>query len=208
MFLPGIGGIVYAFMVLLPDLRERSRHHAPRVLDALQPGRELTRLSGEWEATPTPHNRLMLARELLRLERWEEAGVHLEVLVRGYFREDPSVRELLGRCRFHSGDWEGAGELLASLEDKGGIAGPVHHAMIAYSAGRLGDPDQARQELEKIFRLSGNLECGWILARSQSDGGLRQDLAATIAAMETQIRRHKDKKRSMDTRWLDRARRL
>lgn len=201
-FLPGLGALIYFIMVILPDLRDRGSQHLPAVRAAINPLGTAQKLQTAWELSPTPHNRLQLALEFLRLEQWDQAASHLEALLQGYFKGDRELSLQLARCRFQSGAPAAALALydaVLSPAAPGNTSQEACHLACAWAVRR--DP-AAAAGLGRIFRANDDLECGWHYARCLKDQGLEPEIQAVLDRMKLVAAQHRSFRKTMDTRWI------
>lgn len=117
LFLPGIGCILYATVVLLPEFTagRAGRKLQTSVVDAVAPGRGYRALAREIELAPTVFNKRNLAEECLRLGRASEAVALYRDCLTGLHATDPALRLGLARALFEAGDAKGAVRELDAL---------------------------------------------------------------------------------------------
>jgi hypothetical protein len=109
-FLPYIGGVVYLFMEILPNLgsRQNLREITDIVARAVVPSRRIKKLQSEVEFTPSIENRRKLAEEYLACGHFEEAEALYGELVEERGDEEfqlERARALYG-CRRFPEAWE------------------------------------------------------------------------------------------------------
>src|SRR6187455_2794755 len=97
---PGVGSLIYALSVWLPDQRNSPQAHmvARGVRQLLDPSRELREAQEQLEVSATPANRLRLADALLGTGRASEAVVQYQAVLSGIYADDPQVRIHLARA--------------------------------------------------------------------------------------------------------------
>ena len=115
MVFPVLGSIVYAVAELLPDLRNsRTAHGAVRgVQRAIDPDRDLRRLTDELDTADTAENRRRLAEEHLARGDAAEALRLYRGALTGIHSDDPALLMGLARAQFESGD---AAACIATLD--------------------------------------------------------------------------------------------
>lgn len=106
LFFPVLGSLVYFVAEVLPDLgRSRTaRGAASSVQRALDPDRDLRRLTEELETADTADNRRKLADEHLRRGDAAEALRLYRGALTGIHRDDPTLLMGLARAQFLDGD--------------------------------------------------------------------------------------------------------
>ena len=89
---PGLGSLVYALMIWLPEMRYTRHGHAlvRGVKQVLDPTRELRAAQDAFEMTATIDNRLRLADALLASNRASEAVPQYQAALHGIHSEDPA----------------------------------------------------------------------------------------------------------------------
>lgn len=118
-FLPVAGVIAYVLIELLPDIgRTRTaRAAASGVVDFVDPERGYRAALREVEITNSPANRIRLADECLRSERFEEAESLYRELLTGINATEPDLMLGLARARFELGHYGSAQEILERLRE-------------------------------------------------------------------------------------------
>src|SRR5512139_870053 len=87
LFFPFIGGLAYLYMEMWPDIRrgrslDRLKSTVARTMD---PECELKRRREELEICESHENRIALAAEFARLQRWDEAAATYRDALQGHF---------------------------------------------------------------------------------------------------------------------------
>jgi hypothetical protein len=157
--LPGIGGLAYVFMELIPEWLHsyQGRQARARINRALDPEGAYRTLKTEVEIANTIANRDALARECLALGRYDEARAQYDTILTMHMGDEPGY--MVGRARAEFGlgrfadaratldelrrrwpDWQsGDGHLVyaRALEEEGRVAEAVdeYRAVSNYYAG-------------------------------------------------------------------------
>jgi len=158
---PGIGSLVYALTIWLPDARRSPQGQmmmrgARQLLD---PTRELRAAQEAMEVSATPANRLRLADALLGAGRASEAVVQYQAVLSGIYADDPQVRIHLARALVEAGQPLPARELLDKLiAEQPKLKSPEGHLVYARSAAAAGDRARAREEFESLVSYYAGLE--------------------------------------------------
>ncbi|WP_159566596.1 hypothetical protein [Budvicia diplopodorum] len=104
--LPGIGCAIYALGVMLPNaLRSRDGHRlVNHAYDKIDPERYIRMLRDELEITQTSQNYVLLADELARVGRPQEAVEEYKNALTGIFTHDPDIMVKMAHAQFDSHD--------------------------------------------------------------------------------------------------------
>jgi hypothetical protein len=115
--LPLAGSAAYFLVEILPDLRHsRAAKQAVRDIGAvIDPERDFRELIDNLDRVESVENKLALARECLRRERYDEARRLLESCLSGVHADDPALMLALARARFGTKDFAGTRETLDQL---------------------------------------------------------------------------------------------
>jgi hypothetical protein len=158
---PGIGSLVYALTIWLPDARSsRQGQLAMRgVRQLLDPTRELREAQEAIEVSGTPANRLRLADALLGGGRASEAVVQSQAVLNGIYADDPQVRIHLARALVEAGQPQQAREVLDKLiAEQPKLTSPEGHLVYARAVAAAGDRERARSEFESLVSYYAGLE--------------------------------------------------
>lgn len=103
---PGLGSLVYLFVVYLPSLRQsRGARAATRAISQLvDPDRAVREARMDFDRAPTVAHRMRLAAALLDAGNPAEALEHYRAAASGPFSSDPALLEGLARAQFASGE--------------------------------------------------------------------------------------------------------
>ncbi len=103
---PGLGSLVYLFVVYLPSLRQsRGARAATRAISQLvDPDRAVREARMDFDRAPTVAHRMRLAAALLDAGSPAEALEHYRAAASGPFSSDPALLEGLARAQFASGE--------------------------------------------------------------------------------------------------------
>ena len=159
---PGIGSLVYAITVFLPDLRHtREGQQVMRgARQLLDPTRELREAQEAMEVSATPAHRLRLADALLGAGRASEAVVQYQAVLNGIYADDPQVRIHLAHALVEAGKPRDARELLDKLiAEQPKLKSPEGHLVYARAVAAAGDDrERARSEFESLVSYFAGLE--------------------------------------------------
>ena len=158
---PGIGSLVYALTIWLPDAR-----HSPQgqmvlrgAKQLLDPTRELRAAQEALEVSATPASRLRLADALLNAGRASEAVVQYQAVLNGIYADDPQVRIHLARALVEAGQPKEARDMLDKLiAEQPKLKSPEGHLVYARACAAAGDRDRARTEFESLVSYYAGLE--------------------------------------------------
>lgn len=114
---PGLGSLVYLFVVYLPGLRQsRGARAATRAFSQLvDPDRAVREARTNFDRAPTVAHRMRLAAALLDAGNAAEALLHYREAASGPFASDPDLLEGLARAQFANGEAAAAQETLERL---------------------------------------------------------------------------------------------
>ena len=158
---PGLGSLVYAITVFIPDLRNtREGQMVTRgVRQLLDPTRELREAQEALDVAGTPANRLRLADALLGTGRASEAVVQYQAVLNGIYADDPQVHIHLARALVEAGQPQEARKLLDKLiAEQPRLKSPEGHLVYARAAAAAGDRERARTEFESLVSYYAGLE--------------------------------------------------
>ena len=158
---PGIGSLIYAVSIWLPDVRHSPQGHmvARGVRQLLDPTRELREAQDALDISATPANRLRLADALLGAGRASEAVVQFHAVLNGIYADDPQVRIHLARALVEAGQAQEARSVLERLiAEQPKLKSPEGHLTYARAVAALGDRERAREEFESLVSYFAGLE--------------------------------------------------
>lgn len=114
---PGIGSLVYAIAIWLPDLRHsRAGQNVVRgVRDFVDPDRELRAAQDAYDVVASADNRIRLADALLAKGRASEAAVQFRAAMSSVHRDDPAIHVRLAHALLEAGDAREARDELDAL---------------------------------------------------------------------------------------------
>jgi len=117
-FLPGIGPLIYFFMVIVPELArgraaQRLKRGAARAID---PNKDFRAAMREVEMVGSVDAKRALAEQLMQRGLFNEAVEVYESALTGQFASDPALLVGIARARFSAGDGEGAQAALDALQ--------------------------------------------------------------------------------------------
>ncbi len=116
LFLPGIGGLAYVVVELLPEWlgSAKVRRTSLQIAGAMDPTRRYRQLHDELEIVDTIANRAALAEECLTLGKYDEALGQYDAIIAQPLGEEPGF--MLGKARAEVG-LSDAGAAIATLEE-------------------------------------------------------------------------------------------
>lgn len=158
---PGVGSLVYALMVWLPEMRYTRHGNAlvRGVKQVLDPTRELRAAQDAFEVTATTENRLRLADALLESGRASEAVPQYQAALRGIHSGDPDIQVRLARALLESGHATPAREMLDELiRSRPDYRSQDGHITYARAAAAEGNRAKAREEFETLIGYASGFE--------------------------------------------------
>jgi hypothetical protein len=158
---PGLGSLVYALAVWLPEARH-SRHGQALVRgvqQAFDPTRELRAAQEAFEMAATIDNRVRLADALLAAHRASEAVPQYQAALRGIHSDDPGIQVRLARALLEAGHAPAARELLDELIRKHpDFRSQDGHITYARAVAAEGNRGKARDEFETLVGYASGFE--------------------------------------------------
>jgi hypothetical protein len=117
-FLPGIGPLIYLFMVILPELlrgpaAQKFRRGAARAID---PNKDFRAAMREVEMVGSVDAKRAFAEQLMQRGQYSDAIEIYENALQGQFATDPALLMGLARARLAKGDGAGAQAALDTLQ--------------------------------------------------------------------------------------------
>lgn len=158
---PGVGSLVYALMVWLPELRytRQGRTLVRGVRRALDPTRELREAQDAFEDTATTDNRLRLADALIAAGRASEAVPQYQAALHGIHRNDLDIQVRLARAYLEAGHATHARELLDEvIRTRPDYRSQDGHVTYARAVAAEGDRAKAREEFETLIGYASGFE--------------------------------------------------
>lgn len=118
-FLPGIGCLIYAIGVVIPELRtsRTARRFSTGVANALDPARDLRKKLDNLQASDSVENRILLAEELSQKGLFDDAIALYRDSLRGVHEFDARLLLGLARTYFNKKDFDQTLATLTTLKD-------------------------------------------------------------------------------------------
>ncbi|MDH3594208.1 MAG: tetratricopeptide repeat protein [Rhodospirillales bacterium] len=151
--LPLAGSAAYFLVEIMPDLRHsRAAKQAVRDVGAvIDPDRDFRELVDNLDRVESVENKLALAKECLRRERYDEARRLLESCLTGVHEDDPTLMLALARARFGTKDFAGTREILDRLrEAHPDLRSPEGHMLYGRALEGQGNVERALFEYEAL----------------------------------------------------------
>ena len=158
---PGVGSLVYALMVWLPEMRHTRHGHAlvRGMKQVLDPTRELRAAQEAFEESATTGNRLRLADALLASFRASEAVPQYQAALRGIHSDDPDIQVRLARALLESGHARAARELLDEvIAKRPDFRSQDGHITYARAVAAEGNRSKAREEFEALMGYASGFQ--------------------------------------------------
>jgi hypothetical protein len=153
LMIPGIGALAYILVELVPEMLSGpgAQQARRRVADRLDPEKFYRELSDRLSATDTIANRVALAAECLKIERFGEAERHYDHILRLPMGDDPAYA--LGKAKAQFGR-NGSADALATLEDLQkrwpDFQSAEGHLLYARALSEVGRVDEALEEFHAV----------------------------------------------------------
>jgi hypothetical protein len=208
---PGLGSLVYLFVVYLPGLRQsRGARAATRAFSQLvDPDRAVREARTDFDRAPTVAHRMRLAAALLDAGNTAEALEHYREAASGPFASDPDLLEGLARAQFASGDAAATQETLERLFAVHPVARQKSEPALLYARALAAvDAPGTRAAFEAALASASDaaprcLYADWLAARSDdADRGRARVLYGEIVHDAKHWPRYA---RDHNREWLQRA---
>jgi hypothetical protein len=209
MMFPLLGCGIYFLAEVMPELRHSrgARQAVARVQQAIDPDRELRRLTEELDTADTVENRKALAEEQARRGNLAEAIRLYEGALTGIHRDDPAILMGLARARFNNDDAAGCVATLDRLKAANprfeSADGHLLYARALEAQGRLPEALDSYHALAAYFP-GAEAKCRYALLLSQQGHGAeaRKLFEDVVRSFEKSKRFHHAQQRE----WYDIAR--
>jgi hypothetical protein len=205
---PGIGGIAYFVVELLPDLMSshRARTAVRGVRKTLNPGADLRHRQREHKLSGSVDAARHLASELVESGRCDEAIQHYESALTGLYEHDPDLMLGLATAQFGNEQYEDARATLDLLMEKNpDFRSPDGHLLYARAVEACGDDDKALDEYKAVAGYYAGAEArlryGLILERLGDEESAREEFEEIIAAADLAPRHYRQAQRE----WISQA---
>lgn len=161
LFFPGVGSLAYVFFELLPEWRRtrEGRMVANKILKAVDPHRDLKRLTEELALSDNVENKLNLARECMNAGMYPEAIELYGNSLKGIYETDPNIMLGLASAHFHHGDFAQTKTTLDNLiEHNPKFKSADGHLLYARSLEGLEQFDRALEEYRVLSEYYAGYE--------------------------------------------------
>lgn len=208
---PGLGSLVYFFVVYLPALRQsRGARAATRAISQLvDPNRAVREARTDFDRAPTVAHRMRLGAALLDAGNAAEALEHYQAAASGPFSSDPALLQGLARAQFAQGDASATRDTLEKLFAAHPITRqqPEPALLYARALAAIGAPG-TRAAFETALASASDaaprcLYADWLAAQpDEADRGRARELYAEIVGDARHWPRYA---REHNSEWLQRA---
>lgn len=179
---PGIGGLAYVIVELLPDLmhHHRARRAFRGIKKTLNPAADLKQRQRQLQLSGSVDAARHLAGELVESGRYSEAIEHYENALTGLYEHDPDLMLGLATAQFGNEQFEEARKTLDLLIEKNpDFKSPEGHLLYARASEACGDDDKALEEYKAVAAYYAGAEArlryGQILERlGKADAALAE----------------------------------
>ncbi len=205
---PGIGGLAYVIVELLPDLTNdwRARKAVRGVRKTLDPGAELRQRQRQHKLSGSVDAARHLASELLDSGRYLEAIKHYESALTGLYEHDPDLMLGLARAQFGNEQYEDARNTMDLLIEKNpAFRSPDGHLLYARAVEACGDDEKALDEYEVVVGnfagAEARLRYGLILERLGNDEAALAEYEEIVTTADLAPRHY----RKVQREWINEA---
>lgn len=205
---PGIGGLAYLIVELLPDITNswRTRRAIRGVTRALDPGAGLRRRQRQHKLSGSVDAARHLAGELVAGGRYTEAIEHYESALTGLYEHDPDLMLGLATAQFGDRRFEEARNTLDLLAERNpDYKSPQGHLLHARATEACGDDERALEEYKAVAAYFAGAEArvryGQILERLGDAEAARAEYEEIVNTAELAPRHYRKAQRE----WIRRA---
>lgn len=190
--LPGLGCLIYALGIMLPDLlrSRRGRRAVNRLHDRLDPERHLRTLRNDLAISDTRETRVLLADELLRLGQAAEAVEHYRAALRGIHAHAPDILLGLARAQFAHGEAAACRLSLEQLrEHNPDFRSADGHLLYAQALAQQGEVLKAEEEYRALLGYFAGPEATLHYARLLKQLGRSREARELLEQIDGYARR-------------------
>jgi hypothetical protein len=205
---PGIGGLAYVIVELLPDLTNdwRARRAMRGVRKTLDPGADLRRRQKQHKLSGSVDAARHLANELLDNGHYADAIEHYEGALTGLYEHDPDLMLGLARAQFGNEQYEDVRNTLDLLIEKNpDFRSPEGHLLYARAVEACGDDERALDEYKVVARsfagAEAQLRYGLILERLGNDDAALAEFEEILTTADLAPRHYRKAQRE----WINEA---
>lgn len=205
---PGIGGLAYLIVELLPDLMNnyKARRAVRGVAKTFNPGAGLRQRQIEHKLSGSVDAARHLASELMERGKYHEAIQHYEKALTGLYEFDPDLMLGLATAQFGNEQFAEARATLDLLMDRNSdFKSPEGHLLYAKAVEACGDDQKALGEYEVVARsyagAEAQLRYGLLLERLGQNDAARTEFDDIINAAELAPRHYRKAQRE----WISEA---
>ncbi len=205
---PGIGGLAYFIVELLPDLtsNRRARRAIDGVRKTLNPGADLRHRQREHQLSGSVDAARHLASELIESGRYSEAIEHYESALTGLYEHDPDLMLGLAGAQFGNEQYEDARKTLDLLTEKNpDFRSSAGHLLYARAVEACGDDEKALDEYKAVAGYYAGAEArlryGLILERLGNGEAALAEFEEIISAADLAPRHY----RKAQGEWISQA---
>jgi hypothetical protein len=205
---PGIGGLAYLIVELLPDLTNnwQARRAVSGIRKTLNPGADLRQRQREHKMSGSVDAARHLAGELVENGHYDEAIQHYESALTGLYEHDPDLMLGLASAQFSNEQYEDAKKTLGLLMEKNpDFKSPDGQLLYARSVEACGDDEKALDEYKTVAvsyaGAEARLRYGLMLERSGDEQAALAEFEEIITAAELAPRHYRKAQRE----WISQA---
>jgi hypothetical protein len=205
---PGIGGLAYLIVELLPDLmhNRRARGAVRGITKTLNPGAELRHRQRAHQLSGSVDAARHLASELVEGGRYVEAIEHYENALTGLYQHDPDLMLGLASAQFGNQQYEDARTTMELLIGKNlDFRSPEGHMLFARAVEACGDDEKALDEYKAVASYYAGAEArlryGLILERLGNHEAARAEFEEIVTTADLAPRHYRKAQRE----WIDEA---
>ena len=205
---PGIGGLAYLIVEILPDLMNdyRARRAIRGVSKTLNPTGDLRQRQREHKLSGSVDAARHLASELMERGSYYEATQHYQKALTGLYEFDPDLMLGLATAQFGNEQYEEARETLELLIEKNpDFKSPVGHLLYAKAVEACGDDEKALGEYKVVAGsyagAEAQLRYGLLLERLGQNDAALTEYEEILTAAELAPRHYRKAQRE----WINQA---
>lgn len=207
-FLPGIGGIAYLLVEILPGLRLEKR--IPEITDIvasrINPSRKIAALKKEADFTPSFNNKKALADEYLASGLFREALDIYDELLQGADKDNTSCLLMKAKALYGLREYPSGAEIIARLDELGFSYDREWEILIKL---KILEHTLGKDEVDDLYRQARKKFSSFEINYYFTEYLIEQNNAAEAQAVIDEVKSRREylrkNKITFDKTWADRA---
>lgn len=208
LLLPYIGGLVYFFVHILPDLgkNKAARKIGKTIAETINPLGEVNRLLDVVKAQDTIANRLLLAQAYSDAQLYPEAIDWYIKCLEGPYKNDRTILFPLAHTYFLNNQVDKAQEITSELEKEKAFETLDEKLLVVLIKEAQGE--QVFDQLEQLYERSDNFETGYYYVRALLAKNETEKAREIVADMKETLKTYRNFRDIMGPQWVLKSERL